>query len=278
MQGRTYGPRTTFVSGVGEVPSGPRSWLAYFGPRQGQDRLSSPVSKSITIKQEDIQEDSSMFAPAATDEHLEHGEVADHVKTEETDARTEPAERGRDYQNIFSELLARQARSTRTDTSGSIRQNTTEGRLSRSDTSVYSTSRDRSRSPDYSPSSRHTLYRSRSDDSMFFFSSSRASRSSRSGNGQGQSIDEEGQSRSSGPEAISEQGTPSDQGTPSQCESTVPQEEPPRNDAEEMQDNRCQCPIGHFCAVRTTDCLDCRPLVREYASWTRRCDEEAFER
>lgn len=252
---------TTFVPGVGEVPSGPRSWLADLLPESVQPGASTSSSNPIRIKQEDEEQDSSMFVAAAAE--AQDGTNSSRIKHENSEERARPAELDRDYQNIFSSLLASQARSTRSDTSGSRRQDTREGRISRSEATADSSERDRSRGLQRSDSSRHILFRDRSGSSTFDPNSGRGPQDPRSGSG---ASGERRRSRS----PFSEQ--------PPSSRRSSSRSSPPSQDTEEQQDTRCRCPIGYYCTIRSANCLDCRPLVREYGSWAARRDQEAFER
>lgn len=210
---------TTFVHGVGDVPSGPRGWMSSASPQSQvsyETIMPDTSQSSVTIKQEE----EGVAEP-------EDGEVVNNVKIEDTE-EAQPAELDQDYQNLFSSLLAFNARSTRSDTSGSSRQDTSDGRLSRSEASVNSRSRDRSRSPRGSRSSRGSSHRNRTSSPLFLPDTN--SRNSHS----------------------------------------------PFDDEDEI-DRRCRCPIGYPCIPRPSDHIDCRPLVREYRSWTQSRDEETFE-
>lgn len=213
-----------------------------------------------------------MFMPVV-DDALEDGEMLGTIKSEDTAATEEPLGLNSDFRYMFSSMIARYGRSTRSDTTGSRRQDTSEGRLSRSEASMSLSDRDRSRSPRGSASSGRTLYRDRSDNSMFYSDSRGGSEGSQStatslnpsAHRQSESAPSEG-SRSSARSSRSQ----------SVAVSTKSQLSPPPDGTQEVEDNRCRCPIGYPCAVRTNDCMDCRPLVREYKSWPQRRDEEAF--
>lgn len=289
--------QTTFVPGIGEVPSGPRTSFSPFRvPARRAGTANTSSNTLVHIKREETERN---WSSDSAFEEAEAPRETD-IKREESPEPSGPSEFDIGYQNMFSRLLASSDRSSRSDTTGSRRQDTSEGRWSRSDrltTSSRGSNTNRSRSPpQHSGSSGYTSSRGGS----MFYPDSRVSRSPYPDTFIPHYSRLRGARRDSGAQhsqrpSLSQQSLPSEDSTsspslttsisPSRSLSVVSQpqltssstEPSPPPEEIEGEDTRCRCPIGVICPVRHTDNLDCRPLVREYKSWGERRDQEAWE-
>lgn len=287
---------TTFVPGVGEVPSGPRR--TSFSPfRITPRRIKAAYTSSNTlvrIKQEDTERDWSSDSAVGDSETLQGAEV----KREVSHGVAESLNFDSDYQTVFANLLATSDRHSRSDTAGSRRQDASEGRSSRSNIPTGPRAQNRSRSPRRPGSSRYTPSYGGRGSSMFYPDSRermslypdthipyysilrrRASDSATEDPGrtpapQTAPVSSEPSQPPSLTASVSPPSTSSSASARLMSSSTEP---PVPSEVAEEELPGCQCPIGPLCTVRSGNHLDCRPLVREYTALKERRDQDAFE-
>lgn len=288
--------QTTFLPGVGEVPSGPRTSFEPFRLGRARTTVETFRNTSVQIKEEDTGPNRSSDPAAEEGEVIQNGDI----KQEAPSESMRPSDLDLGYQTMFLRLLAESERNSRSDTTGSRRQDTNEGRRSRSERLASSRASNRSRSPQRSGSSNYTSSRGSRDSPMFYPGSQ-----ARIDLYPDTYIPEHSilRRRDPGPAAeTTQRPPPPQQSLPLQDPSSSPSlttslsssrpfsstpqtrlissstEPSPPAEETEGEDRRCRCPIGYICRNRPRDHLECRPLVRERMTWREREDQEAFER